>query len=191
MPVRFEETDIPGVVLCVPDVLRDARGFFFECYRAEQYRAAGIADTFVQDNRSCSRKGVLRGLHFQLRRPQAKLIACLRGEIFDVAVDVRVGSPTFGKWSAAVLSEANHHQLYVPGGFAHGFCVLSEEAEIQYKCSDYYDPADDRGVRWNDPELGIAWPVSEPVLSAKDMAQPFLKSAELPALPARAAMAQL
>jgi dTDP-4-dehydrorhamnose 3,5-epimerase len=180
MPVRFEKTELDGVTLCVPEVLRDARGFFLEYYHAARYREGGIADVFVQDNRSRSSRGVLRGLHFQLRKPQAKLVSCIRGEIFDVAVDVRVGSPTFGKWSAAVLTEENNHQLYIPRGFAHGFCVLSESAEIQYKCSEYYDPGDDRGVRWSDADLKIAWPITAPVLSAKDAVQPLLSAAELP-----------
>ncbi len=180
MPVRFEATDLDGVTLCVPEVLRDARGFFLECYRVDNYRAGGIRDTFVQDNRSRSSRGVLRGLHYQLRRPQAKLVACIRGEIYDVAVDIRRGSPTFGKWSGAILSEDNNHQLYLPAGFAHGFCVLSETAEILYKCSEFYDPSDDRGIRWNDTELAINWPIESPILSAKDAAQPLLKEAELP-----------
>ena len=180
MPTRFEKTDLEGVTLCVPEVFRDARGFFLEYYHAARYMEGGIRAVFVQDNRSCSGKGVLRGLHFQLHKPQAKLVSCIRGEIYDVAVDVRRGSPTFGKWSSAVLTETNNHQLFIPCGFAHGFCVLSEIAEIQYKCSEFYDPRDDRGVRWNDPAIGIEWPVAEPVLSAKDLAQPFLKDAELP-----------
>ena len=140
----------------------------------------GIRAVFVQDNRSRSSQGVLRGLHYQLHKPQAKLVACTRGEIFDVAVDIRRGSPTYGKWAGAVLSEENSHQLFIPGGFAHGFCVLSETAEILYKCSEFYDPRDDRGVRWNDPELGVEWPVAEPVLSAKDADLPFLRDADLP-----------
>jgi dTDP-4-dehydrorhamnose 3,5-epimerase len=127
---------------------------------------------------------VLRGLHFQLHKPQAKLVSCIRGEILDVAVDIRRGSTTFGVWSAVVLSDANHHQLFIPGGFAHGFCVLSEVAEIQYKCSEFYDPRDDRGIRWNDPDIGIAWPVDAPVLSAKDAAQPFLRELSDGQLPA-------
>ena len=175
MPVTFQETDLPGVVLCVPAVLRDARGFFMESYHAANYAAGGVRAVFVQDNRSCSARHVLRGLHFQLHKPQAKLVSCIRGEILDVAVDIRRGSTTCGAWSAAVLSEANHHQLFIPGGFAHGFCVLSEVAEIQYKCSEFYDPRDDRGIRWNDPDIGIAWPIDAPVLSAKDAAQPFLR----------------
>ena len=186
MPVRFEKTDLEGVTLCVPEVFRDARGFFLEYYHAARYREGGIQAEFVQDNRSCSGKGVLRGLHFQLRKPQAKLVSCIRGEIFDVAVDVHRGSPAFGKWSAAILTETNHHQLFIPAGFAHGFCVLSDIAEIQYKCSEYYDPRDDRGVRWNDPAMGIDWPVTDPVLSVKDAIQPFLREAELPVYQAAA-----
>jgi dTDP-4-dehydrorhamnose 3,5-epimerase len=181
MPVRFEKTELEGVTLCIPDVFRDARGFFLETYHAQKYMAGGVKAVFVQDNRSRSTKGVLRGLHFQLHKPQAKLLSCTLGEIFDVAVDIRRGSPTFGKWTGTVLSDVNHHQLYIPEGFAHGFCVISEVAEIMYKCSELYDPRDDRGIRWNDPEVGVAWPVAEPVLSAKDAGQPFLKDAELPA----------
>ena len=180
MAMKFEKTELEGVVLCAPDVFRDARGFFLESYHAQKYMEGGIRVVFVQDNRSRSAKGVLRGLHYQLHRPQAKLLSCTRGEIFDVAVDIRRGSPTFGRWTGAVLSEENCLQLYIPGGFAHGFCVVSEMAEILYKCSEFYDPRDDRGVRWNDPDLGVKWPVSDPVLSAKDAAQPFLKDAELP-----------
>lgn len=180
LAIRFEKTSLQGVVLCVPEVFRDARGFFAECYHAAKYMEGGVRSVFVQDNRSFSSRGVLRGLHYQLHKPQAKLVSCLRGEILDVAVDVRRGSPTFGRWESAVLSEANNHQLFIPGGFAHGFCVLSETAEIFYKCSEFYDPRDDRGIRWNDPDLGVAWPVSDPVLSGKDASLPFLKEAELP-----------
>lgn len=180
MAIRFEQTGLDGVTLCVPEVFRDARGFFQECYHAAKYMDGGIRAVFVQDNRSRSAKGVLRGLHYQLHKPQSKLISCVRGEIFDVAVDIRRDSPTFGQWSGAVLSEENCHQLFIPGGFAHGFCVLSEVAEIFYKCSEFYDPRDDRGVRWNDPALKIVWPVSDPVLSAKDAQLPFLTEAELP-----------
>lgn len=180
MPVRFEPTGLDGVILCVPQVFRDARGFFLETYHAARYREGGVRTVFVQDNRSRSSRGVLRGLHYQLHKPQAKLVSCLRGEIFDVAVDVRRGSPTFGRWSASVLTEENQHQLFIPAGFAHGFCVLSESAEIAYKCSEFYDPRDDRGIRWDDPDVGVDWPVQEPVLSAKDAVQPLLADAELP-----------
>lgn len=181
MPVRFEKTSLEGITLCVPEVFQDARGFFLETYHAEKYAAGGVRAAFVQDNRSCSSQGVLRGLHYQLRKPQAKLVSCIRGRILDVAVDIRRGSPSFGQWESAELSDANHHQLYIPPGFAHGFCVLSDVAEILYKCSEFYDPADDFGVRWNDPDLGVLWPVKDPVLSRKDAVQPFLKEAELPA----------
>ncbi len=180
MPVRFETTELEGVTLCVPDVHRDERGFFMETYHAARYMEGGVRAVFVQDNRSSSGKNVLRGLHYQLHKPQSKLVSCIHGEIFDVAVDLRSGSPTFGKWAGAKLSEINGHQLFLPGGFAHGFCVLSEVAEIVYKCSEFYDPRDDRGVRWDDPALGVVWPVSEPVLSRKDAQLPFLSEAELP-----------
>ena len=184
MPVKFEQTELEGVTLCIPEVFRDARGLFMESYHAAKYMDGGVRAVFVQDNRSCSSCGVLRGLHFQLHKPQAKLISCIRGEIYDVAVDVRRGSPTFGNWSAAVLSDENHHQLFIPCGFAHGFCVLTDVAEIVYKCSEFYDPRDDFGVRWNDPALGIGWPVAEPVLSAKDASLPFLREMADVQLPA-------
>jgi len=180
MPLHFEPTELDEVLLCVPEVFCDARGFFVECYHAAKYVNGGVQTVFVQDNRSRSSKGVLRGLHYQIHKPQAKLVTCIQGEIYDVAVDIRKGSPTFGKWSAAMLTESNHHQLFIPGGFAHGFCVVSESAEIMYKCSEFYDPRDDRGIRWNDPDLRINWPTTTPVLSAKDAALPFLKEAELP-----------
>jgi len=180
MAVIFEKTKLDGVILCTPEVFRDARGFFLETYHAQKYMAGGVRAVFVQDNRSRSTQGVLRGLHFQLHKPQDKLLSCTRGEIYDVAVDIRKGSPSFGQWVGCVLSEENCRQLYIPGGFAHGFCVLSDVAEIAYKCSEFYDPRDDRGVRWNDPELGVEWPIAEPILSAKDAVLPFLKDAELP-----------
>lgn len=183
MPVRFEQTDLEGVTLCIPGVFQDARGFFMETYHAARYMEGGVQAVFVQDNRSCSSRGVLRGLHYQLHKPQAKLVSCIRGEIYDVAVDIRKGSPTFGKWTGAILSDMNNHQLFIPGGFAHGFCVLSEVAEIFYKCSEFYDPRDDRGLRWNDPAFGIDWPVNAPVLSAKDAAQPFLSDVAQDQLP--------
>ena len=178
--MTFEETSLPGVVICTPDVFRDKRGFFQETYHAQRYMEGGIKSVFVQDNRSRSSKGVLRGLHFQLHKSQAKLLTCPRGEIFDVAVDIRRGSPTFGKWVGVLLTEENFRQIYIPAGFAHGFCVLSEIAEINYKCSEFYDRMDDRGVRWNDPGIGIRWPVEDPLLSDKDLAQPLLEEAELP-----------
>lgn len=163
------ETSLPGVLLVKPRVVEDSRGFFLETYRAETLAKAGVRDTFVQDNHSHSLRGVLRGLHYQLRRPQAKLCRVAQGEVFDVAVDIRAGSPHFGKWCGEVLSAENHHALYIPKGFAHGFIVLSQSADFLYKCSDYFDPADDCGVLWNDAELGIDWRNPAPVLSEKDL----------------------
>ena len=161
-------TDIPGVLWVDPDVLRDARGFFLESYRKDRYAVAGIPEDFVQDNHSRSGKGTLRGLHAQYRRPQGKLIRVVAGEIYDAAVDIRRGSPTFGKFVAMTLSAENFRQLYIPPGFAHGFCVLSEAAEVEYKCTEAYDPEGELTLLWNDPAVGIPWPVSAPLLSAKD-----------------------
>jgi dTDP-4-dehydrorhamnose 3,5-epimerase len=177
-------SELPEVRVFEPKVFEDARGFFMETYRAERLRAAGIADEFVQDNQSSSVKGTLRGLHYQLEHPQAKLCRVVRGEVFDVAADIRRGSPTFGKWFGVVLSEANRLQLYIPRGFAHGFCVLSETAEFLYKCSDYYVAADEKGIIWSDPQLAIAWPIGEPLLSAKDAAFPRLADRAVTELPA-------
>lgn len=161
---------IPEVKLLVPDVHGDSRGFFQETFHSARYREAGIDVSFVQDNWSRSTRPTLRGLHYQLRRAQAKLVWVVRGEIFDVAVDVRRGSPTFGRSVVAVLSEQNHHQLFVPRGFAHGFCVLSETADFFYKCDNFYDPADERGILWSDPALEIPWPIAVPLLSPRDRA---------------------
>lgn len=162
------ETSLPGVYVIQPKVFRDPRGFFLESYHREKYIELGIRDNFVQDNHSCSIKGVLRGLHYQLRRPQAKLCRVVEGEALDVAVDVRIGSPNFGKWVSVILSSENHNQIYIPAGFAHGFLTLSDSVQFLYKCTDYYDPADERGILWNDPDLGIFWGISDPVLSEKD-----------------------
>src|SRR5215471_3185605 len=162
------ETSLPGVLLIKPRVFEDVRGFFMETYRADKLAAAGVTENFVQDNHSRSTRGVLRGLHYQLRHPQAKLCRVASGELLDIAVDIRFGSPHFGKWVGAVLSAENGHALYLPKGFAHGFVVRSEVADFLYKCSDYFDAADDCGVLWNDPELGIDWDVANPILSAKD-----------------------
>lgn len=170
------ETGLPGVLLVEPRVFTDARGAFFEAFRADAYAAMGITETFVQDNVSVSRRGVLRGLHFQHPQGQAKLVQAIRGDVFDVAVDVRTGSPTFGRAVWSTLSESNRRQLYVPPGFAHGFVVTSDEAVVAYKCSTYYAPASEHSIRWNDPALGIPWPVTHPVLSAKDEAAPLLAS---------------
>lgn len=166
--MRFGETRIPGVILIEPDVHRDARGFFLETYHASKYMAAGVPDVFVQDNHSSSTQHTLRGLHMQLRKPQGKLIRVVEGEIWDVAVDVRPSSPTCGQWVAETLSAGSFRQLYVPPGCAHGFCVLSDTAQVQYKCTDFYDPADEIGIAWDDPALRIAWPVAAPLLSDRD-----------------------
>ncbi len=173
--MKFTPTQLPGVLLVEPVVHRDARGFFLETYHAQKFREGGIAPAFVQDNHSASQRGTLRGLHAQWRRPQGKLVRVLFGEIFDVAVDARRGSPTFGRWAGVNLSHDNFRQLWVPAGFLHGFCVLSEHAEVEYKCTDVYDPGGELSVIWNDPDIGIRWPLAEPVLSAKDAAAPRLK----------------
>ena len=158
----------------IPEVFGDARGFFQETFQVGKYREAGITVPFVQDNWSHSTKGTLRGLHYQLPQPQAKLVWAMSGEIFDVAVDVRRGSPTFGKWVGAILSAANHHQFFIPAGFAHGFCVMSDEADFMYKCSTPYSPKDEKGVLWSDPDLAIPWPVTTPLLSKRDVGLPRL-----------------
>lgn len=163
-------TELPGVLIVEPRVFPDARGFFFESYHAERYAEAGIPAAFVQDNHSCSTKGTIRGLHYQRRRPQAKLLRVIRGTVFDVAVDIRRGSPTFARWVGIELSAENKRQLFVPAGFAHGFCATSDVAEVEYKCTDFYAVDDQHGVLWSDPMLGIRWPVREPVLSDKDRA---------------------
>ncbi len=162
------ETALPGVVILKPRVFVDPRGFFMETYRQNVLAEAGIRENFVQDNHSRSTRGVLRGLHYQLRQPQAKLCRVAQGEVLDIAVDIRLGSPTFGKWVSVVLSGENHQQLFIPKGFAHGFVVRSETADFLYKCSDYFDGPDDRGVLWNDPAIGIDWQTADPILSEKD-----------------------
>ena len=162
------QTRLPGVLMVKPRVHQDPRGFFMETYRQNVLAGAGIQDQFVQDNHSRSSRGVLRGLHYQFRNLQAKLCRVAQGEVLDIAVDVRVGSPTFGEWVSVLLSAENHLQLYIPKGFAHGFVVKSETADFLYKCSDYYDASDDRGVLWNDPEIGIDWQTESPILSEKD-----------------------
>ena len=177
---------LPEVILIEPDVHQDGRGFFKETYQADRYEQHGVPSKFVQDNLSYSaRSGVLRGLHYQLGHPQGKLVSVVQGEAFDVAVDIRRGSSTFGRWVGAILSSGNHQQLYIPEGFAHGFCVTSKTAVCLYKCTDYYAPAEERGIRWDDPLLKITWPVSNPLLSEKDQLYPTLDSiskADLPAL---------
>lgn len=166
--MRVLETPLPGVLLIEPAVHRDARGFFLESYHERRYADAGVSTRFVQDNYSHSGKGTVRGLHAQLKTPQAKLMRVVAGAIFDVAVDIRVGSPTFGRWFGETLSSDNFKQLFIPEGFVHGFAVLSNFAEIEYKCSAFYDPEDEIAVRWDDPTIGIEWPVTAPMLSARD-----------------------
>jgi len=176
--VKFIETEIPEVWLIEPDVKGDDRGFFMETYRADAFRAAGIELPFVQDNHSRSARGVLRGLHYQEPNAQGKLVRCTRGALFDVAVDIRKGSPTFGRWVGAELSESNRLMLWVPPGFAHGFCALKEGSDLVYKCTALYSPKDEYAIRWDDPDIGIAWPPIEPRhLSPRDAAAPRLKDA--------------
>jgi dTDP-4-dehydrorhamnose 3,5-epimerase len=172
--VKFVPTALPEVVRIEPDVHRDARGFFVETWRADRWTGGGVPGPFVQDNHSRSRAGTVRGLHAQRLRPQGKLVRVVRGEIWDVAVDVRRGSPSFGRWVAETLSAENFAQLWIPPGFAHGFAVVSDEAEFVYKCSDYYDPTDELRIAWNDPALAIPWPVAEPLLSEPDRRAPTL-----------------
>ncbi len=169
-------TVLPGVVIIEPRVLPDPRGFFFESYHAERYAQAGISATFVQDNHSSSVKGTIRGLHYQLRRPQGKLLRVIRGSVFDVAVDIRRGSPTFAHWAGVELSAENKRQIFIPVGFAHGFCVTSDVAEVEYKCTDFYVSDDQHVIVWNDPTIGIRWPVDTPLLSEGDRAARPLQS---------------
>lgn len=171
----FHETEIEGVFLIDVRTYGDRRGYFMETWTESEFRNVGIDCRFVQDNQSASRRGVIRGLHFQKTHPQAKLVRVLRGEVFDVAVDLRRGSATYGKWAGALLSEENKRQLFIPRGFAHGFAVISDYAEFAYKCDDFYHPEDEGGVLWSDPVISISWPeFAEPLLSDKDMALPML-----------------
>ncbi|MEM1269667.1 MAG: dTDP-4-dehydrorhamnose 3,5-epimerase [Bacteroidota bacterium] len=167
-------TKLPGVLILEPKVFGDERGFFLETFHAERYREAGLPLPFVQDNHSRSRKGVLRGLHAQGTHPQGKLVGVTRGRVFDVAADARVGSPTFGQWVGVELDDESHRQLYIPPGYLHGFCVLSEVADFVYKCTDVYHPNDEIGIRWDDPTFAIDWPIADPIVSAKDRALRFL-----------------
>ncbi|HOT91194.1 MAG TPA: dTDP-4-dehydrorhamnose 3,5-epimerase [Anaerolineae bacterium] len=179
MPFTFTRLQIPDVILIEPRVYGDARGFFVETYKHSEFAAAGIPRVFIQHNHSHSAHGVLRGLHYQLHpMAQGKLLSVVAGEIFDVAVDIRRGSPTYGQWVGAALSAANHHLLYVPPGFAHGFCVVSDMADLLYYVTAEYSPSHERGILWNDPALGIAWPIAEPRLSSKDANAPCLRDAE-------------
>lgn len=173
--MRVTPTDLPGVLLIEPVVYRDARGFFVETFHAPRYEAAGIPTAFLQDNHSSSVQHTLRGLHLQLKRPQGKLIRAIEGEIWDVAVDVRPGSAHFGRFTTTVLSAENFRQLYVPPGFAHGFCVSSRVAQVEYKCTELYDPEDELGIAYDDPDIGIPWPVEHPLVSERDRRHPRLR----------------
>jgi dTDP-4-dehydrorhamnose 3,5-epimerase len=173
--VKVSRTGLAGVLVILPDVHGDDRGWFVETWRARRYAEVGLPEAFVQDNLSMSRRGILRGLHFQHPLGQGKLVQVVLGEVYDVVVDVRVGSPTFGQWVGTLLSQENHKQVWIPAGFAHGFCVTSDVALFSYKCSEAYHRGNELGVAWNDPELGIEWPVQEPTLSAKDAEFPRLR----------------
>ena len=181
--MKVQTAKLPGLVIIEPAVHGDDRGFFMESYSRDRYAEAGLPREFVQDNLSLSAKGILRGLHLQHPHDQGKLCFVLEGEVFDVAVDVRVGSPTFGRWEGVVLSSQNKRQLYVPPGFAHGFCVLSDRALFSYKCSDFYASQSELGVAWDDPDVGIAWPIGAPQLSAKDRQNRKLRDIPIDCLP--------
>jgi dTDP-4-dehydrorhamnose 3,5-epimerase len=171
---------LKDVIIIEPDAFPDKRGYFMETYHQKKFAVGGINVEFVQDNQSMSTKGTLRGLHYQIQRPQGKLVRVLYGEVFDVAVDIRRSSQNFGKWFGILLSANNKRAVYIPPNFAHGFCVLSDRAEFLYKCTDFYGPEYERTIRWDDPELAIDWPIKDPILSEKDATSPFLKHAELP-----------
>ena len=173
--MKVIETALPGVLIIEPKVFGDHRGFFLETFQVDRYREAGITLPFVQDNHSRSQRGVLRGLHFQKTRPQGKLVSVSRGAVYDVAVDIDPASATYGRFVGVELNDDNHRQMWIPPGYAHGFCVLSEVADFQYKCTDFYFPADESGLLWNDPDVGIPWPITEPQLSAKDANNPRLR----------------
>lgn len=179
--MKITPTSLPDVLIFEPQVHGDHRGFFMETWRRATFEEQGLPADFVQDNQSRSARGILRGLHYQVNRPQGKLVRCIEGEIFDVAVDLRRSSPTFGQWAGVLLTAENRLQLWVPPGFAHGFYVTSESAQIVYKCTEYYSPADDRSLFWNDESIGIDWPLGdvEPTLSDKDARAPLLRNAEL------------
>jgi len=183
MTLKFTEKSIPDVILIEPMAFEDDRGFFMETFHSEKYAEIGISQPFLQDNHSHSRRGTLRGLHYQLKNPQGKLVYVVKGEIFDVAVDIRRGSPSFGRWTGDLLSEKNKRQLYIPEGFAHGFCVLSKTADVIYKCTDLYTPGDEYGVFWADDSIDIVWPMENPILSEKDLKNPMLADIEDVCLP--------
>jgi dTDP-4-dehydrorhamnose 3,5-epimerase len=181
--MKIITTFIEGILIVEPKTFKDKRGFFMETYNQKRYNASGINTIFVQDNLSYSLKNTLRGLHFQIKHPQAKLIQVISGEIFDVAVDLRPGSATFGKWTGILLSDKNRRQVFIPEGFAHGFCVLSESALFCYKCSDFYAPDDEGGIIWSDPDIGIEWPVENPIVSDKDKQYRYLSTLSAEQLP--------
>ncbi len=181
--MKILATSLEGVLIIVPRLFDDKRGFFMETFHQKKYAEAGIDRIFVQDNLSHSARGTLRGLHYQLHHPQAKLVQVIRGEIFDVIVDIRRGSPFFGQWASVPLSDRDGRQLFVPEGFAHGFCVLSEIADVIYKCTDFYAPEDEGGILWSDPGLNIPWPVADPLLSPKDSQYPCLRDVASDRLP--------
>jgi dTDP-4-dehydrorhamnose 3,5-epimerase len=181
--MNVKETKLPGVLVLEPDVFSDDRGFFLETWNSNRYEKAGIKGSFVQDNVSFSTRGVLRGLHFQYPQSQDKLVQVLSGEVVDVAVDIRKDSPTFGKWISEILSDVNHRQMYIPSGFAHGYCVTSGTAVFSYKCTDFYNPGSEGGIIWNDPDINIDWPMEEPILSSKDADYPRLKDIRPEKLP--------
>ena len=177
--LKIQTTALPEVLILEPQVFDDPRGWFMEFYNSAAFASLGLPSTFVQDNQSLSKRGVVRGLHYQLHEPQGKLVRCIRGTIFDVAVDIRRSSPTFGKWTGVELSDSNKLMLWIPPRFAHGFSVLSEEAEVLYKCTTLWHRESDRSLLWNDPELGIDWQVSSPIVASKDAAAPRLREAEI------------
>lgn len=179
--MQLQPTRLPEVLLITPRVFGDARGYFFESWHAQKFQQAGISAPFVQDNHSHSLRHTLRGLHYQRQHPQGKLVRVTRGEVFDVAVDLRRSSPRFGQWAGALLSEANHAMLWIPPGFAHGYLALSEEVDFLYKCTEFYLPEDERAIRWDDAAIGVSWPLPEgstPIVSARDAAAPLLEAAD-------------
>lgn len=175
-------TSLGEVIIITPKIFHDSRGFFLESFHASNFAAAGITASFVQDNHSRSKRGVLRGLHYQIEQPQGKLVSVMRGRIFDVAADIRVSSPTYGKWVGVILDDVKRNALWIPPGYAHGFCALSEDVDVVYKCTDYYNPRGERGIRWDDPTLSVEWPIKNPLVSEKDGEYPLLSSGlnELP-----------
>ena len=181
--MNFKSLGLPGLILVNPDIYTDARGFFMETFNAKRYGKHGISENFVQDNFSSSKYGVVRGLHYQHPNGQGKLVQVTVGEVFDVVVDIRRGSPTFGQWLGVTLSEENKSQLWIPSGFAHGFCVTSEHAVFTYKCTEFYDPDSEKSIRWNDPKIGVEWPISDALLSPKDETAPLLSELDPSQLP--------